>query len=113
MFDARTIDILRDIFADVCAHAQATRVERDSEDDDVHLLIQTASLSALSFPDLKDGLAARSGQHEQLVNTAPRTCERTGSVARKKPDRHGTRRGETGTGPGAATSRQRQLLKPR
>ena len=40
-------------------------MELDGEDDDVHLVFTTASLLALSFPDLKDGLAARSGQHEQ------------------------------------------------
>jgi len=40
VFDARAIDVLRDIFADVCSHAQATLVEMDGEDDHVHLLVE-------------------------------------------------------------------------
>jgi putative transposase len=36
VFDARAIDALRDIFADVCSDAQATLVEMDGEDDHVH-----------------------------------------------------------------------------
>jgi len=39
VFDARAIDILRGIFAEVCADAQATLVAMDGEDDHVHLLI--------------------------------------------------------------------------
>jgi len=40
MFDARAIDVLRGIFADVCPDAQATLVEMDGEDDHVHLLVE-------------------------------------------------------------------------
>jgi putative transposase len=40
VFDARAIDVLRGIFADVCSHAQATLVEMDGEDDHVHLLVE-------------------------------------------------------------------------
>jgi putative transposase len=36
VFDAKAIDVLRDIFADVCSDAQATLVEMDGEDDHVH-----------------------------------------------------------------------------
>jgi putative transposase len=77
VFDEQAIDLLRDIFADVCPDAHATRVQMDGEDDHVHLLVQyppkvavsslvnslkvvsaedpeltftTASLSSLSFP---------------------------------------------------------------
>ena len=35
MFDARAMDELRDIFAEVCARAQATLVEIDGDDDPV------------------------------------------------------------------------------
>ena len=40
VFDARAIEVLRDIFADVCSDAQATLVEMDGEDDHVHLLVE-------------------------------------------------------------------------
>jgi putative transposase len=40
VFDARAIDVLCDIFADVCSDAQATLVEMDGEDDHVHLLVE-------------------------------------------------------------------------
>jgi putative transposase len=40
VFDARAIDVLRDIFADVCSDAQAPLVEMDGEDDPVHLLVE-------------------------------------------------------------------------
>jgi REP-associated tyrosine transposase len=40
VFDAQAIDILRDIFADVCSDADATLVEMDGEDDHVHLLVE-------------------------------------------------------------------------
>jgi putative transposase len=36
VFDARAIDVLRGIFADVCSDTQATRVEMDGEGDHVH-----------------------------------------------------------------------------
>jgi REP element-mobilizing transposase RayT len=44
VFDARAIDVLRGIFADVCSHAQATLVEMDGEDDHVHLLARHIAL---------------------------------------------------------------------
>ena len=40
VFDARAIDALRNIFADVCSDAQARLVEMDGEDDRVHLLVE-------------------------------------------------------------------------
>jgi putative transposase len=40
VFDARAIDVLRGVFADVCSDAQATRVEMDGEGDQVHLLVE-------------------------------------------------------------------------
>jgi putative transposase len=40
MFDARAIDVLRGIFANVCSDALATLVEMDGEDDHVHLLVE-------------------------------------------------------------------------
>jgi putative transposase len=39
VFEARAIDVLRGIFADVCSDAQAL-VEIDGEDDHVHLLVE-------------------------------------------------------------------------
>jgi putative transposase len=39
VFDARAIDVLHRIFAEVCADAQAALVEMDDEDDPVHLPI--------------------------------------------------------------------------
>jgi putative transposase len=40
VFDARAIDVLRSLFADVCSDVQATLVEMDGEDDHVHLLVE-------------------------------------------------------------------------
>jgi len=40
VFDARAIDVLRGIFANVCSDAQATLVEMDGEDNHVHLLVE-------------------------------------------------------------------------
>src|SRR3954453_15737427 len=37
VFDARAIDVLCGIFADVCSDAQTTLVEMDGEDDHAHL----------------------------------------------------------------------------
>ena len=39
MFGTRAIDVLRDLFVEVCADAPTTMVEMDGEDDRVHLLI--------------------------------------------------------------------------
>lgn len=63
MLDARAIDVLRDIVAEVCAHTQATLVEMDGEYDHVHVLIHDSFAVGAILPDLKDGLTARSGQH--------------------------------------------------
>jgi len=49
VFDARAIDVLRDIFADVCAHAQATLVKMDGEDDHVHLLVEYPTKLSVSL----------------------------------------------------------------
>ena len=40
VFDARAIDVLRSIFANVSSELQATLVEMDGEDDHVHLLVE-------------------------------------------------------------------------
>jgi putative transposase len=48
VFDARAIDLLRGIFADVCSDAHATRVQMDGEDDHVHLLVQYPPKVAVS-----------------------------------------------------------------
>ncbi len=48
VFDARAIDVLRGIFAEVCSHAQATLVEMDGEDDHVHLLVEYPPKLAIS-----------------------------------------------------------------
>ena len=48
VFDARAIDVLRGIFADVCSDALATLVEMDGEDDHVHLLVQYPPKVAVS-----------------------------------------------------------------
>src|ERR1700681_4249408 len=60
VFDARAIDVLRAIFADVCSDAHATLVDQHRPPmhraaEDPGLTFRTASLSALSFPVLKDG----------------------------------------------------------
>ena len=48
VFDAKAIDVLRDIFADVCSDADATLVEMDGEDDHVHLLVEYPPKVAVS-----------------------------------------------------------------
>ena len=48
VFDAQAIDLLRDIFADVCSDAHATLVQMDGEDDHVHLLVQYPPKVAVS-----------------------------------------------------------------
>jgi putative transposase len=48
VFDARAIDVLRGIFADVCSDANATLVQMDGEDDHVHLLVQYPPKVAVS-----------------------------------------------------------------
>jgi len=40
VLDARALDVLLDIFADVCSNAQATLVETDGAYDLVHLLVE-------------------------------------------------------------------------
>ena len=47
-FDARAIDVLRGIFADVCSDALATLVEMDGEGDHVHLLVEYPPKVAVS-----------------------------------------------------------------
>jgi putative transposase len=60
VFDARAIDVLRDIFADVCSHAQATLVEMDGEDDHVHLLVEyPPKLSVSSLVNSLKGVSSR------------------------------------------------------
>ena len=48
VFDAKAIDVLRDIFADVCSDADATLAEMDGEDDHVHLLVEYPPKVAVS-----------------------------------------------------------------
>jgi putative transposase len=48
VFDAQAIDVLRDIFADVCSDAHATLVEMEGEDDHVHLLVEYPPKLAIS-----------------------------------------------------------------
>jgi len=48
VFDARAIDVLRGIFAEVCSDARATLVEMDGEDDYVHLLVEYPPKLAIS-----------------------------------------------------------------
>jgi putative transposase len=48
VFDARAIDVLRSIFADVCSDAQATLLEMDGEDDYVHLLVEYPPKAAVA-----------------------------------------------------------------
>ena len=48
VFDARAIDGLRGIFADVCSDASATLVAVDVEDDHVHLLVEYPPKVAVS-----------------------------------------------------------------
>jgi putative transposase len=48
VFDARAIDVLRGIFADVCSDANATLVQMDGEADHVHLLVQYPPKVAVS-----------------------------------------------------------------
>lgn len=55
VFDARAIDVLRGIFADVCADAQATLVEMDGEDDHVHLLVEYPPKAAAAVVSLCHG----------------------------------------------------------
>jgi hypothetical protein len=56
VLDARAIDVLRDIFAEVCAHAQATRVEMDGEDDTRELAHSQQLCCRRYPPPLKDGV---------------------------------------------------------
>lgn len=48
VFDASSIDALRDIFASVCRDFQATLVEMDGEDEHVHLLVEYPPKVAVS-----------------------------------------------------------------
>jgi putative transposase len=60
VFDARAIDALRDIFADVCSDAQATLVEMDGEDDHVHLLVEyPPKLCVSSLVNSRKGVSSR------------------------------------------------------
>jgi putative transposase len=48
VFNAQAIDLLRDIFDNVCSDAHATLVQMDGEDDHVHLLVQYPPKVAVS-----------------------------------------------------------------
>ena len=67
MFDARAIDVLRGIFADVCPDAQATLVEMDGEDDHVHLLVEYPSkLAVSSLVNSLKGVSSRLLRQQRL-----------------------------------------------
>jgi putative transposase len=60
VFDARAIDVLRAIFAEVCADAQATLVEMDGEDDHVHLLVEyPPKVAVSSLVNSLEGVSSR------------------------------------------------------
>ena len=60
VFDARAIDVLRVIFADVCSDAHATLVEMDGEDDHVHLLVEyPLKLAVSSLVNSLKGVSSR------------------------------------------------------
>ena len=60
VFDARAIDVLRVIFADVCSDAHATLVEMDGEDDHVHLLVEyPPKLAVSSLVNSLKGVSSR------------------------------------------------------
>ncbi len=69
VFDARAIDVLRDIFADVCSDALATLVEMDGEGDHVHLLVEYPPKVAVS----------------SLVNE-PQGCFQSLAARQQRPD---------------------------
>jgi len=59
-FDARAIDVLRDIFADVCSDAQATLVGMDGEVGHVHRLVEyPPKVAASSLVNSLKGVASR------------------------------------------------------
>jgi len=77
VFDARAIDVLRDIFADVCSHAQATLVEMDGEDDHVHLLVEyPPKLSVSLLVNSLKGVSSRllRQQRPASANATGRAC---------------------------------------
>jgi len=58
--DARAIDVLRGIFANVCSHAQATLVEMDGEDDHVHLLVEyPPKVAVAALVNSRNGVSSR------------------------------------------------------
>ena len=59
VFDAKAIDVLRDIFADVCSDADATLVETDGEDDHVHLLEEYPPKVTVSLVNSLKGVSSR------------------------------------------------------
>ena len=60
VFDARAIDVLRGIFAEVCSDAQVTLVKMDGEDDHVHLLVEyPAKLAVSSLVNSLKGVSSR------------------------------------------------------
>ena len=66
VLDARAIDVLRGIFADVCADAQATLVEMDGEDDHVHLLVEYPPKVAVSaLVNSLKGVSSRLLRHQR------------------------------------------------
>ena len=60
VLDAREIDVLRDIFADVCLDAHATPVEMDGEDDHEHLLVEhPLKVAVASLVNSLEGVSSR------------------------------------------------------
>ena len=60
VFDARAIDVLRSVFAEVCSDAHAALVEMDGEDDHVHLLVEyPPKLAVSSLVNSLKGVSSR------------------------------------------------------
>ena len=60
VFDARAIDVLRSVFAEVCSDAHTTLVEMDGEDDHVHLLVEyPPKLAVSSLVNSLKGVSSR------------------------------------------------------
>ena len=60
VFDARAIDVLRSVFAEVCSDAHATLVEMDGEEDHVHLLVEyPPKLAVSSLVNSLKGVSSR------------------------------------------------------
>jgi putative transposase len=76
VFNAQPVDLLRDIFADVCSDARGTLVQMDVEDDHVHLLVQhPPKMAVSSFVNSLKGVSSRS-----LRQRRPTSASATGKA---------------------------------